>query len=681
MRHSIFFVLYFFAALPHVFETPLWVFAVAIVIATHAYLALSGRTKLLNSKVTGAISLAALGYVYYQFKTVLGVEPATALLLILAALKLEELRTERDGYIFLFLLTLIVMYYLLFSQTLLSTLYMLVMCIAITVGFIAFNTPRQHFKKIMQSSPKLVGKDLLISLPIFFVMFFSFPRFASPWASFINDPRAQVGFAEDLEPGEMAELAQSKEPAFFVTFQKNKIPPINQLYWRGVTLEVTDGWRWMQRTDQQMTPVARLAPGQEPPDDTHTLLYRIQIQPRYNKQLFSLESTSRMQWSESQMYNPIRRRDDISFKSDYPVVTRLQYEGWAALQDNIPEELSKDEQTDFLKVPQPSEKMAELVARFREQSKNPKMLADMALNYFAENGFQYSLSTPQMKTVDDFMFDKKVGFCEHFASAFALIMRWAGVPSRVIFGFQGGELNEFADFILVRDQHAHAWTEIYNGKTWLRVDPTSAVNSVRLSLGSLDQALPGETGHGTGAVWYYIARSQMIMGALEQKYNQFLMNYNFDAQEDIFNWAFNIKAKRWLMFLATLMSVAVLFFVMQRLQSRRSMGDPVRLVYDSLQLDLSTLGVLVRPSDGPRTLLNKAIAHWPDAATELRAVFGFYISYKYETISPSNRYKNTSATDSVDAPKTVAFPPTQAARILKNSWLKAKPKLVRQKTA
>ncbi|RTK99023.1 MAG: transglutaminase domain-containing protein, partial [Neisseriaceae bacterium] len=134
----------------------------------------------------------------------------------------------------------------------------------------------------------------------------------------------------------------------------------------------------------------------------------------------------------------------------------------------------------------------QLAQQWRTNSRTPGEVVDHALRYFNRQQFFYTLQPPLLgsDSVDDFLFNSRRGFCEHYASSFVFLMRAAGVPARVVTGYMGGELNPVGGYLIVRQSDAHAWAEVWLGNAgWQRVDPTAAVAPARVQQ-DLASALP-----------------------------------------------------------------------------------------------------------------------------------------------------------------------------------------------
>jgi hypothetical protein len=128
-----------------------------------------------------------------------------------------------------------------------------------------------------------------------------------------------------------------------------------------------------------------------------------------------------------------------------------------------------------------------LVEGWRREAAGPEEIVQAALRYFATEGFQYTLEPGTYlgpTALEDFLLRRRTGFCEHFSAAFATLMRLAGVPSRIVMGYLGGEYSERGGYMIVRQSDAHAWTEVWlEGSGWTRVDPTVSAAPAR---GDLD---------------------------------------------------------------------------------------------------------------------------------------------------------------------------------------------------
>jgi protein-glutamine gamma-glutamyltransferase len=622
------FWLWLAAIVPHISEIPTWTSIVAFIIGAWAWLSLHQKMRLMPKAFLALLSPTCGFFVYREFHTLLGPEAATPLLLLLASLKLHEIHKRRDVVVFLFITLLCVMYYLLASQTLLATVYMIGMTLAVAVSFIVIHTPPEKLREVLRSSPRLVGKDVLLAMPIFLAFFFLFPRFSTPWGQFLTSPQTVTGFADSMQPGDMAKLSRSQDPAFRVTFTIDKSPKLSQLYWRGTVLDRTTGWRWLRSAHNDVA-----TPAVKRDESNSSLEYKITLEAKYDKTIFSLDKTPELHWVHDDSHNPIFRQTDYVFQTTWPNVTRVQYQGFIPLKSD--KEILEPSQFEFYtRLPHGfSARVRELAEKLTAGATTAEEKSDRIMSFFSDGGFQYSLVTPQMDTLDKFLFDDKVGFCEHFASAYAALMRAAHVPSRIIMGFQGGEYNEYSDYLLVRDSHAHAWAEIYSTDSgWVRKDPTAAVNTNRILLGS--NSVAGTTNHDWLAKAYY--SGQMFWDSVNNRYTKFLMNYDFNEQKDIFGLSSSLTVKRYQFFLVLILFIAILFYVTQKLVRRTAKKvDPAAMLYNELCAHLSKRGIQRNEVEGPLHFANRVIEKIPDREDVLSNLFVQIIQWRYHDRVPS----------------------------------------------
>ncbi len=634
------FTIFLTTTLPHVFEIPTWVTIVMTCITVWSFFVIRQITRPAPPWLLGLTSLVFTVTVYAQFRTLLGPDSATPLLLLLAALKMQEIRKLRDAIIFLFICTLIVMYYLLYSQTLLATVYMIANLILIATAFMVIHSPPDKVKEVIRSSPRLVTKDLLLSLPLFLAFFFLFPRFSTPWGRYFSEPKGSVGFSDFVRPGDFAKLVESDDPAFRVSFPENiqtrMVARANQFYWRGVSLDQTDGWGWGHHpTKDDNLPVA-VEPLQTHSPTNRIFQYYLTLEPKYDRQMFTLESTRSLDWVRPDQHNPILKLKDNVYKTAWPNIARVQYVG-QALEIGQREILDKNQKQIFTRLPPAfSEKARELAKTLTKNQASVGEKVQKILSYYATMGFRYSLSTPEMPNIDSFLFEQKVGFCEHFAASFALLMRSVGVPARMIVGFQGGEMNDFANYILVRDKDAHTWDEVYDDKLgWIRVDPTSVIGRTRVSLGRLEAKTYAE--HNLLAYAYH--SGQMLFDSVNSRYTSYMMNYDFDQQRKVLGFGENPSFKRYQIFFLLLLAVAAsVFLINLRLKSAtRAKVTPARNLYDQLLLKLKTYDLVCDSTEGPADFAERAAVKLPEKSEMIYDLVGQYILWEYKANLPTSK--------------------------------------------
>jgi protein-glutamine gamma-glutamyltransferase len=350
---------------------------------------------------------------------------------------------------------------------------------------------------------------LAFAAPVALVMFLLFPRVPGPfWALPSRSAAGLTGLSDEMSPGMISQLIQSDEIAFRVSFEGPE-PPQSALYWRGPVLERFDGstWRDLERLPQLSPRMQLRGP---------SFRYRITLEPHGRAWLLALDFPAR--WSDR----------DAMLTNEFQLVSRRPIDSAHALEiESWPEASPEPELSPLLRMrnlQQPegrNPRSTELAIALRAAAGSDAAFVDAVLRHFREQPFVYTLQPPLLGSVhpvDEFMFRTRRGFCEHYASAFTLMARAAGVPARVVTGYQGGEVNPISNRLVVRQSDAHAWSEVWlEGRGWTRVDPTGAVAPNRIEL-SLGDALPaGERVPGARAAWLpRAARTQPGLGRGEQ---------------------------------------------------------------------------------------------------------------------------------------------------------------------
>ncbi len=352
-------------------------------------------------------------------------------------------------------------------------LYMLLM-LANMLALLLITSPQINSRR----ASVLVMKTTLIAAPLVALMFVVLPNLPPFW-KLPEQRQAQTGLSDSMTPGDISNLAQSERLAFRAAFNQSNSPPVANMYWRAFTMEQFDGRRWQlaERRKRQISP--RRGRGVTPD-------YSIVMEPTEQQWLVSFGPSVSAD-------DLIEHREDDTFWRRKPVSQRTRY--FASQLDSAGvRELPPWEREINLEVEQPSQQIDQLLSSWRgspERVLSPEQIAEQVLEYFREQNFSYTLSPPRLAGhhIDSFLFATKQGFCAHFAGAFVVMMRQAGIPARVVTGYHGGLYNAQGDYFEVYDAQAHAWAEYWiegsQGGRWQRVDPTSAVAPQRILQGQI----------------------------------------------------------------------------------------------------------------------------------------------------------------------------------------------------
>lgn len=431
--------------------------------------------------------------VYLSFHTFLGLEAGTAFLVLCLISKLYELRARRDLYVLLTLALFVLAGLFLFDQKLLTTVLVLVGTVLVFTAFAAMNgfhpdhPPRalgRHYLLWLKQTARL----LLQAVPLMVVLFLFFPRLPPLWSMQVGPGKGTTGVGDTLSPGELAELSQSTALAFrILPLQQGKFPEKSKMYWRGIVLSSFNGRSWTRSSDVRLQ-VPRVSTQQLPswlteyaqlsePGREH---YRIILEPTQQNWLFGLK----LAIPESK---DIQLSREFTLVANQPVTQRFSYDiqlYQAVLDQTLPDWL----QTMTLRLPQQGNLKSRIFAKklFELSGRDPLRYSQAIMRWIHQQNFGYTLKPPPLgeQRIDSFLFDTRKGYCEHYASAYTFLMRAAGVPSRVVVGYQGGTPGQDGDSWEVRQKDAHAWSEIWiAGRGWVRQDPTAAIAPERVERG------------------------------------------------------------------------------------------------------------------------------------------------------------------------------------------------------
>ncbi len=469
---------------PHAIRLPLWVLAVYVLAVIWRTLVYRGRWSFPGRWVKVAMTVSCFGGIYLSYKSLVSLEATVALLLTAFALKLVELVRRKDAYVLLFLGYFVCITEFLFSQDLLITVYTFFNVVLVTAALVALHQPDQH--EFSRVPLRQAGIMLLQAVPLMLVLFFLFPRFGPLWTVPIKSSAAKTGMSDFMRPGDVAKLSQSDEVAFRVKFDGD-IPPRSKLYWRGLVMSRLEEATWSALSPFEV-PVQERRP---PPMDLQgtPLSYSIIMEPTRQNWLYGLH------YAKSG-HAGVMQAPDYRLFSPTPLEAELMYSVRSWTDVTVDQNLSTWRRKIETRLPpQGDQRTRELAVAMRAAAESDQAFVDAVLHKFRTEEYTYSLQPgvlPSSDGMDHFLFESRRGFCEHYAYAFVLMMRAAGLPARVVAGYHGGEVNPVNKTVIVHQFDAHAWAEVWlPDKGWTRVDPTAAVSPLRIE-GGLEQAMAQE---------------------------------------------------------------------------------------------------------------------------------------------------------------------------------------------
>jgi protein-glutamine gamma-glutamyltransferase len=452
--------------------TPGWTVAIAAACAVWRILVAAGRLPAPRPRrglrfVFGAITALLVGAVLMSFRTLNGLSAGTALLVLMGALKLLESRTRRDDGIVIGVGLFLLLAAALAGQSLARLpLYLLQLWAACTAMMLVAHPARDL---PLRASMRLSARALAMAAPLAVACFLFFPRLGGQFWALPGTGAAATGLSDEMAPGAIDRLIADYEPAFRVRFE-GAPPPPEERYFRGPVLNSFDGFTWRRdRRSYRETPLTMLG---EP------VRYRITLEPTNRPWLLALDTVDRVA-----RRGVFMAHDRMLWRSE-PLTEVLTYDATSHLRTAVQGPLSVSGRRYETALPDgPNRRSVALARELRARSTDDADFTRRALEWFGSQGLEYTVEPEptSLDSVDSVLFETRRGFCGHFASAYATLMRAAGVPARVVTGYLGGEWNPVGGYLIVRQSDAHAWTEVWlEGQGWTRIDPTAVVEPGRL---------------------------------------------------------------------------------------------------------------------------------------------------------------------------------------------------------
>jgi transglutaminase-like putative cysteine protease len=583
----------FVAVLPHLLRLP-WLISLPVLVlfALRWLQRRRGRARL-PAWIKLPLVLLFPILIVFHYGNLFGREPGSALACAMLALKLMETENRRDARAAICFSAFVLMSALLFDNGLWITVLLCAALVVLLAALRALESPRPTLLPDLRSG----ALALAGALPLAACVFVFFPRLGSPLWGAPNDTTARSGLGDRMAPGTMQELLIDDSPAFRVVFDGTP-PPRNKLYWRGPVLWQFDGSAW--------TRPEWLA---SPPGDSDVRVrgarvgYDVTLEPSERHWLLALDVP---------LVTPdgAVRGADMSLVSRTRVDDPTRYHMVSAPDYVLEPALDPLHRRLALQLPAGYDPQTRALAqRWRDQFHgNANLVIRSALDLF-HNEFSYTLNAPLLgrDSVDDFLFDTKRGFCEHFASSFTFLMRAAGVPARVVTGYQGGYFNKLGNYWVVRQSDAHAWSEVWlEGSGWVRVDPTAAVSPQRVQLGARAAA-------GASAPWY---QADWLMGLrnrldlVNRFWNDAIVQFNALRQRSLLT-PFGVSSADYPQLMLAMIVLGGLLlglFAWWVMRAPRPAGDALDAAYAEFRRKLARAGVAQVPAEGPLALGSRAVA-------------------------------------------------------------------------
>jgi len=602
---------------PHMERLPWWLNLIAsVLIAARIYLGWAVRS-MPGRWILILLVAGGLFGVYLTYRTIFGRDAGVALLVIFLSIKLLEMRSQRDALVLVLMAYFVALTNFFYSQTLATAGLILVSVLIITTSLVNFSAPSRSIR----DNARTAGTLLLQAGPVMVLLFFLFPRVQGPlWGMPQEASSAITGLSDSMSPGAISRLSQSDAIAFRVKFEKEP-PPKQQLYWRGPVFWHFDGRTWRPGSTRAGNQLKFQASGN--PYD-----YEVTLEAHNQPWLFALELAAKIPPNA-------RVTSDYILLSRVPVRNRLRYDMRSYPNYTARGGDDEDEYEPALQLPRRfNPKARALAEEWANSLKSDTAIVERVLRHFREEGFAYTLEPPLLgrDTVDEFLFDSKRGFCEHFASTFVYLMRAAGVPARVVTGYQGGDLNPVDQVMVVRQSDAHAWAEVWlKGRGWVRFDPTAAVAPIRLESGvaaAVPATDPLPMMARTG--FNLLIQIRYNYEAFVHKWNRLVLGYNPERQRlFLIDWGMNEPS--WENMAMTMfwgifgLMAATTAWLLRKMRSI----DPVQRAWLAFCAKFAKRGQPRFPHEGPADFAVRIAQSHPAKAENIRTIAGYYIALRY----------------------------------------------------
>lgn len=640
--------------LPHVPRMPFWLLAMCAAAIVGRILIYQGRIGQPGNWTKFALIVTMVVLLPIEFgRDIFSTDAMVAVLLVGITLKLLEMYQKRDVLLVMYLCYFTVIAEFLYSQAILISIYM-GFCVVLTTSALMSLHQTQEAQKPLRTL-KMSGVILLQSVPLMLAFFILFPRISPLWSVPLQAAQNATGLSDSMSPGDIGELTRSADVAFRVHFEGTP-PPNEQLYWGALTLDEFDGREW-RRGFPSDRPSFLGASFREPPqwfDDIRVagepVVYNVIMEPTYRTWIYTLRMP---RFIDDRM----TQRRDFQVDSIRPVAQRFTYDARSYLDfsadadpDYIPPRrlrtlAGNDGATDVGGNPRARDFARDLREHYPRDAANPaagdRAFIEAVLQHFRNEEFFYTLSPATLggNPVDEFLFDTREGFCEHYASAFTFLMRAVGIPARVVTGYQGGEFNPYDGTLTVRQYDAHAWSEVWlPGEGWQRVDPTAAVAPERIEQGSDFTLQEEEEFLNDDAFALVNFRESALLNDLRLRlemmdyaWNRFVLNYDQDTQFQLFNSLFgDVTRTKIILTVVTFMALVGAFVAFVVFRKPAVNPKPAATQqYLRFCAYLERIGFARRPGETPQHYLERVSSANPQWRDEMRGVTEAFVEIAF----------------------------------------------------
>ncbi len=599
---------------PHVYHIPADVFGFFCLLLVWRFIGVWKQHWLPGKFIIFFLVVCGIALLYNQHQGIFGRDAGTNLFITALALKLLEIKAERDLYLINNLAFIVAASQFLYEQSILMAAYILLVCCVLLATPVYINSSKPRIFAALKTAVIITVQ----AIPMAVALFILFPRIEAPrWMLFNDKHQARIGLSDSMEPGSISDLGASDELVFRVKFA-GPIPPPRQRYWRGPVLSHTDGKRWSQAVFQ--------TPSTKPAVTGTAYQYTILMEPQDKNWVFTLDmakefSSPLIQNSGYQLTtlgNPDKR-------AEYKVTSYPDYNTGP---------INSGEYKSATQLPgEASYKIIRLVNQLHGFDSPPDNFIRQLLHHFRVEDFHYTLTPPIMEEnpIESFLFKTRYGFCSHYASAFVYLMRVAHIAARVVTGYQGGEMNNVGDFLEIRQADAHAWAEVWlENRGWVRFDPTAAIAPERIER---NINMNRQTGYGIAVanmpVYEWMKQARHLWGSVDYNWQRWVINYDNKSQSNFMS-SFGVNDLKtmvyWMIAVIGLITAVLCWFL---LYQKQKTADKVSLAYNRFCKKLAKHGLLIGAGEGVKDFAERVKIKLPEQAADIDQITAIYIKLRY----------------------------------------------------
>jgi transglutaminase-like putative cysteine protease len=581
-----------------------------------------------------ALFAVAIGVAIRQsYGYFLGRDPCVAFLYVLVGIKFLEARSLRDGTLLVCTAMALVITPFFYDQSMMAAIAAVPAVLLMGGALDALARPGAvDFEfRAWGSAVRRTGVMIAQGLPVALLLFVLFPRLAGPLWGLPKDAGVRTGLSSEMAPGMISELSLSDAVAFRVDFQ-GAVPASHDRYWRGPVLTAFDGRTWSAMPTRLGNLVA--------PQGGSVVTYVVSLEPSGHPWLFALDMPASLPVLDDQPGEPAsdavplaRLTNEQQLVARAPVAQPLRYLQRSVLRNDYPVASPGEADIDRALPPGANPRSVAFARELRASHPGDADYIAAVLQYFRDEPFVYTLAPPlyEREPVDEFLFGERRGFCEHYASAFVVLLRAAGIPARVVTGYQGGEVNPRGGYMIVRQSDAHAWAEAMVDGRWHRFDPTAAVSPLRIERGigaalpALD-ALPLLARLDGG----WLKDVELAWDALNHQWRRNVVDFDFHRQRALWRTLTLDRYPPWQV-VAGIVAVGGVWvaLILAWLTQKRRRQERALVLWDEVCRRLARAGLARLPHEGPLAYANRAASRWPQFAIAFHAIGESFALLRY----------------------------------------------------